>query len=387
MGLFDSWSVKDYNIHLSSTSLRPGQMLSGNLVFTLTSEMSFRSLSLKVVGREFTHIEVRRTTGSGKHRRTTTHHYYGKRNFFKVHITPLGMPKWGGRSWQGTLAPGAYNFPFAVLVPHDALPSMCVGTTNTASIEYFVKSVIDIPFGPDSDIKVPFVVTTAMAEAQVASAIPYFAPPTRVPRTCCCCESGFTTFTFSIDRNLVIFSALVNGGRLNGHITVDNSQSKEHTRVVVVSLSQHTTMSAQGYSRVAITPLSSVTIPTNMGKQQQGEQTFSFQIPLVTPTGGLLPRAASFKGELILNTYLLSFVCDGDSLGQLFINGASEIDAGNVSLPVQCDTISGRTVPHAGYPRFLYAPPPNSEPLIPHQTGDIGPFSVPGAIVMNPIPY
>ena len=384
MGLFDSWSVKDYKIHLSSTSLRPGQMLSGNLVFTLTSEMSFRSLSLKVVGREFTHIAVRR--GSGKNSRT--HHYYGKRNFFKVHITPLGMPKWGGRSWQGTLAPGSYNFPFAVLVPHDALPSMCVGagTMSTATIEYFVKSNMDIPFGPDSDVKVPFVVTTAMAEAQLATAIPYFAPPARMPRTCCCCDSGHTTFTFSIDRNIVILSALVNGGVLNGHITIDNSQSKEHTKEVIVALNQHTTVTAQGHSGIAVTRVASVAIPTNMGKQHLGEQTFSFQLPLVPPPGESLPRAASFKGELIMNTYMLCFGCDGDPLGQLFINGASEVDPSNTALPVQCDTISGRTVPHAGYPRFLYAPPPNSEPLVPHQKGDIGPFSVP-AIVADPIPY
>ena len=383
MGLFDSTSVKDYSIHLSSTSVRPGQMLSGNLVFTLTSEVSFRSLSLKVVGREFTQVKIQRLAG----RIIVTRHYRGKRNF-KVHITPLGMPKWGDRSWKGTLAPGAYNFPFAVLVPHDALPSMCVGagTSSTASIEYFVKTKIDIAFGPNGDVKVPFTVTTAMAESQVAASTPYFAPPARVPRTCCCCcKGGFTTFTFSVDHNLVIFSPLFNGGFLNGHITVDNSQSKDCTRDVVVSLSQHTTMTAEGYTRVVITPLSSVTIPTNMGKRQQGEQTFPFQISLVPPAGELQhPPAASFKGELMMNAYLLTFVCDGDSLGQLWICGASAVDASNVSLPVQCDTISGRTVPHAHYPRFLYSPPPNSEPLMPRQTGDVGPFPVAG---MDAIPF
>ena len=173
--------------------------------------------------------QIRRLAG----RIIVTHHYHGKRKFFKVHITPLGMPKWGDRSWKGTLAPGAYNFPFAVLVPHDAIPSMCVGagTSSTASIEYFVKSKIDIPFGPNGDVKVPFTVTTAMAESQVAASTPYFAPPARVPRTCCCCcKGGFTTFTFSVDHNLVIFSPLFNGGLLNGHITVDNSQSKDCTR-------------------------------------------------------------------------------------------------------------------------------------------------------------
>ena len=38
-----------------------------------------------------------------------------------------------------------------------------------------------------------------------------------------------------------------------------------------------------------------------------------------------------------------------------------------------------RTIPRAGYPRFLYAPP--------QQKGDVGPFSFPGSVAMNPITY
>eukprot|EP00759_Apiculatamorpha_spiralis_P040717 PhF_6_TR39595/c0_g1_i1/m.58674 len=124
MGLFDSWSVKDFNIHLASTTLVPGQMVNGNITFTVTGDVNFRKLSFKLIGREFTHVAVETTHGTGKNRQTKTTHYYENRNFFKIHVTPLGMPKWGGNDWKGTLAPGTYNFPFAARLPLDAMPTM-----------------------------------------------------------------------------------------------------------------------------------------------------------------------------------------------------------------------------------------------------------------------
>eukprot|EP00388_Colpodella_angusta_P041736 GDKK01054111.1.p1 GENE.GDKK01054111.1~~GDKK01054111.1.p1 ORF type:complete len:238 (+),score=10.22 GDKK01054111.1:34-714(+) len=225
---------------------------------------------------------------------------------------------------------------------------------------------------------------TAMPIAQHLTAAPYYSQATRALRSCCCCcERGYTTFTFSIEKHMIIFGKDMS---LNGHITINNSASQEPTSNVTVSLVQQTTFSAQARSRVAVAPIANATIAANIQANQQGDQTLPFELqvaskPLFLKT--FFP--CNFTGELMQNRYLLSFTCNGDTLGQVALICASAVDESNAALPVQTDSIMGRTVPKAMYPRFVYAPPPGGIPQVPPQKADIGPFACQPPLA--PLPY
>eukprot|EP00744_Colponema_vietnamica_P015443 GILI01021641.1.p1 GENE.GILI01021641.1~~GILI01021641.1.p1 ORF type:complete len:379 (-),score=46.52 GILI01021641.1:246-1382(-) len=369
MGLLDSWSVKDFDIHLSSTTLVPGQTISGNVVFTVTSEMSFRNVTIKVIGREYTHVRIWRSTGQSAY----AEDFYGKRNFFKVHLTALGMPK-GGEKWKGTLAPGSYNFPFSFQIPDNGLPTTVNHDgENSTSVQYYVKAHVDIPFSFNSDKEAHFHVNTAMPTAQSLTAGPYSSMPFRAERKCCCCCSrGYTNLTFAVDKNLIIFGS---DTVLNGTISIDNVASSEAAKEIKVALIQQTPFIAKGHSRVAVTVIASTKITPNVKAKQDGVVTTPFQLVLNAPQSpDHFPLPCNFKGELLTNTYRVTFVCDGDQLGQCEILAASSLSDEHWAAPVQTETVSGTTVGKGQYPRFIYAAPPGGASQVPEQAADNGPF-------------
>lgn len=374
MGVFDSWKVTGFDIYLSSTDLLPGRMLSGNVVFTVTSEMSFRSVAFKIIGREHTHVEITSTDADGN---SSTNYYNEFRNFFKVHITALGMPKKSGEKWKGTLSPGTYNFPFAVRVPIDALPTMKNGgPCDFASVQYYVKAKIDIPFGfTDSKKVVPFTVLTALPVVQSLTASRYSPPHGIAKRVCCCCCSmGHTSVAVTTESNIIVFGM---GSDLKGQITVNNAASKQPTETIEVSLTWQTRFTAAGYSRVAKQVISKLSIFANMQPGQLDDKTFSFQLVLPkssTPHNSQIPFPSNFKGALMTNTYMVTFVSDGDLLGQVEMLAASSLDESNLAMPVQVDTMTSRTVQKGAYPMFLYVPPPGGVPQLPPQLHSVGPF-------------
>ena len=99
-----------------------------------------------------------------------------------------------------------------------------------------------------------------------------------------------------------------------------------------------------------------------------------------------VPRAATFRGALIVNTYLLTITCDGDLLGQVHINAGSAVDPTNTVPPVQSEVVTGRTVMPKEYPRFLSAPPPGATPIVPMQKENVGPFNAIDNSI-PPVPY
>lgn len=369
MGLFDKWNIKDFDVHLSTTTLNPGQVLSGNMVFTVTNEMSFRSVTLKIIGKEKTLITTAETSPV-----THAEVHEGVRNFFKVHITALGMPKWGDE-WKGTLSPGIYNFPFAVRLPIDSLPTLHHATGGAvAEVKYYVKAKIGIPFGTNSDKKAPFTVTCLMPHAQHHTVTPLSTGVRQIKQSCCCCSRGFTSITCDVDKSHVVFGT---DTELNGTIVINNSASKEAIKTVKVALVQHTSITAEGQSAIIASRVAKANIDTNVRAHQQGDYSVSFKLDISNPEkdekSASLPR--SFLGVYMTHTYHLAFSSGWDELGRLSILAASGLDASNTAAyPIQTDTMIGTTIGKGLYPRFLYSPPRGGTAQVPAQSKDIGPF-------------
>eukprot|EP00744_Colponema_vietnamica_P016435 GILI01023055.1.p1 GENE.GILI01023055.1~~GILI01023055.1.p1 ORF type:complete len:335 (+),score=22.03 GILI01023055.1:115-1005(+) len=296
------------------------------------------------------------------------------------------MPKWGEKSWLGVLAPGEYKFPFAFRIPFDALPTMyCKCFENDfAEVRYVIKAKFHIPFrSEESAIAVSFRVSRPMPISQSLAVQSITQTSFNAQRyCCCCCPRGFTQISFSVDKDTII---LAPGNAINGKVTVDNSQSSADLQELDVSLVQQTIFTAKEHERLARRNVSKVSINSGLSAGQTGPLTFEFQLPTEAPnTWPLL--ASNFKGQLITNTYYIRLSVNDDwyCLGQAEVRAAGGIDNSNTALPVQVDTVLGATIVKGEYPRFLYAPPPNSEPEVPLQVVDIGPFV---CCDLQPIPY
>ena len=381
MGLFDSWSVTGFRLNLASSCVIPGAAVSGNLVFTVTKPMSFRNVTIKVLGKECTHVAVRRTTGSGKSRRTTTHHHYGRSNVYKQHLTILGGLK--GSGFAGELPPGDYNFPFAFILPPDASPSVPQCGTGAASgaLSWYVKAEIDIPFSfSDSNAVAPFVVATAMPVSQYASRQPFASPVHRAKRTCCCCDQGVTCIQMNLAQNMVVFGR---DQSLDGSMTIDNSESKEDAKSVSLELRRVCWIRAASYERTPTNAVASTTVASNM-VAGDGEKRFNFSLAL--PSDGAL--VSCYRGQIMFHYYQLVASCDGDVLFTVNMIASNALDETNRCPPIQVET-PGPLVQKKQYPMFVYAPPPGAQPqypqmpsgMFPQPSGSVGllQYQAPGA--------
>lgn len=214
MGLFDVMSIKDDRFEISDNSannggLHPhlflaGQVISGVYKFCVTSELAFRSISLKMSCREQTAYEDDKDVRNES------------RNLLKSYIVLLGMCKRTQREkqegkessahkdWSANLPIGEYCFPFAFRLPLDAAPTACVmmGRVFACNVEYQLKAHFDIPFSADKTTKINFAVQQPMPVGQLQASIAagqFYVGPLAAKRVCCyCCDRGTTEVTMTI---------------------------------------------------------------------------------------------------------------------------------------------------------------------------------------------
>lgn len=365
MGLFDTWNVENFRVTLASTCVIPGGAVSGNLTFTVTKPMTFRSVTIKVMAKECTHVAVQRSSGSGKRRRTRTHHYYGRSNAYKQHLTILGGLK--GVEFKDELPPGNYNFPFAFILPPNAPPSIpsCGTAGASGALSWFVKAEIDIPFSfTDSNAVAPFVVATAMPVSQYMSRQPFASPMHHAKRMCCCCDQGVTAIQMNLAQNMVVFGR---DKTLEGNISIDNTASKADSEVIMVSLNRVCWIRAQGYERTPSVVIGNATIQSGM-KAGDSEKRFNFSIPLNDN-----PALVSvYRGQILFHYYQIIATCDGDTLFSVNIIASNALDESNRSAPLNPE-IAGPLVEKKQYQQFVYAPPPGAQPGMPNVPGNFFP--------------
>ena len=361
MGVFDSWNIEDFKVVLACGAVSPGDPVSGNLIFKVTKPMSFRRVSIKIIGVERTHITV--VTNHGKTR--TTPHFYARNNVHKEFITLLGGGK--GSTFKGELPPGDYNFPFAFILPPNAPPTvpMFSGDRCEGKLHWYVKAEVDIPFSfSDSNTIAHFYVRGAMPAVQYLSRQPFQSSIHNAGRLCClCCDQGVTKVQMNLASNLLIFGRDKN---LQGEISVNNEQSKQGTDVIHVRLRRVCWMKAEGYERTPLVEIASTHIRCGM-KPGDPEKRFTFSINLPHSAPELV---SCYRGHAIFFYYQLVAVCDGDELFKINLIGSGALDEKNHHPPLAVDHPSSVLVPHGHYPSFVYAPPPGANAVFPTQPAD-----------------
>jgi hypothetical protein len=232
------------------------------------------------------------------------------------------------------------------------------GYQADGDLTWYVKASIDIPFSvSDSSSVAIFTVATAMPMSQFQTRAPFSSPAHRAVRTCCCCDRGVTAVQTNINQNMLVFGRDTS---LDGNISINNSESKEDTNSVVISIHRVCWIKAEGYERTPAEPVSAIVVQSNM-KAGDGEKRFDFSIPLPNA-----PNLVScYRGHNMFYYYRVQATCDGDTLFSTNIVASNALDESNRSLVIDVDT-PGPLVPAKNYRRFVYAPPPGAQPSYPH---------------------
>ena len=83
----------------------------------------------------------RRSSGSGKNRRTRTIYYHNEREYFSQNVVLWGNAM-DSRADAPTMPAGAYSLPFNFLLPHNIPFSFEGNTGYTAHVRYTCKATI-----------------------------------------------------------------------------------------------------------------------------------------------------------------------------------------------------------------------------------------------------
>jgi hypothetical protein len=358
MGLFDTFRVKDQKIDLHTPAVYAGMLVRGVFSFATTSTVSSRAVRIKLAGRERTHVA--QSSGSGKNRRT--HHYYGTTILHKELFTISGDCKQIPNNQTSELPAGDYAFPFEFYLPY-GLPSSGRATTgpNYAVVEYQLKAYIDIPFGPDSKVKVPLQVLATMPISQyVTRAVGGIPEPLNVPVSCCCCVSkGSVKFSAQADKNII---SLDRPDPVSVTVTIDNSRGEEPINAIVVSFENRSAFSASGYSRVAITRISTVRQPVTIAKGATQSVTVTVPIgPGQQKHDVFTTLHPSMVGKLIQSHWIVATELDipyaSDPVITFPIVVTPRVDDSNQAPPLDW---SRNTYPDLGK-EYAYAVPPGME--------------------------
>ena len=228
-------------IQIDQDAVYSGGVISGKVFLQVTSETEAATLQIMFVGKEHSHVHwtTTHTSGSGKNRRTTTRHHHAYRDRTLVAIdVPLGTFP------EGVVRPGNYEFPFSTTLPA-GLPSVMAasGGGGDCRVTYTLKARLHKPSWYKWD-------TTATRSIMVQSAplppspVPYFAPPTSVPVTCCwgCGAGGLIHMGAGVDDTL-----LGRGQSVGVGIAVAN-ESREPIENVGCKITEHVRWWAGGHS-------------------------------------------------------------------------------------------------------------------------------------------
>lgn len=153
-------------IELEKTAYRPGETVRGSVLLGWPTSQVVRGVWWEAAGAESTHVTV--TTGSGKHRHSTTYRetrtlvgcgsiLFGARKSGFFSLTWEGLKAFAGFHTDNPVLPaGEYGYDFSFTLPPDLLPTYAGANVDVA---YAVSARVDIPGGLDLTAAAPFVVS------------------------------------------------------------------------------------------------------------------------------------------------------------------------------------------------------------------------------------
>ena len=177
--------------------------ITGNVVFSLSSAKSAKSVEIKLKGT----VETR-----WKENEDRSYHYFDK-------ILETKLTLWKPSDGKGELPAGSYNFPFSFVIPSDS-PTPPSFDGPYGHIRYLLTAKFDRPgIKIDDKARLPITIfprvdTNAMAVERVSASI-------EKTLCCCCCADG--PIKVSVDTPRKAFSP---GDQFDIKVDIDNNSKK-----------------------------------------------------------------------------------------------------------------------------------------------------------------
>lgn len=329
-----------------------GQNVMGHLTVELNAEMSMRGIRLKFDGKAYVHWTESHTTGSGKHRRTTTRHYSASEQYFNQEVLLYGI--WPGQGSETTKLPvGRHTFPFSFTLPPN-LPSSFEGAHGY--VRYSIKGIIDKPWKFDHTTKRAFTVICILdLNADPASQAPVQGQNQKM--ICClCCATGPIVAEFNLERR-----GYVPGEAISLYANIRNNSDRVMDKSYV-DLRMITTFHATSKSRSVVKEVGRLIEGPIAEGQSFSWEGQKFVIPPVPPSYLVGCRIIDIRYILQLNV---------DPAGPaLDLEVPLEIIIGTIPLRQVVERYPPRAPavmppPQAGYPPPAGATAPPMEPSMP----------------------
>ncbi|XP_023014669.2 arrestin domain-containing protein 3 isoform X2 [Leptinotarsa decemlineata] len=262
-----------------------GSTISGHVVCTFQSNKNIRGLKLIVIGREYTswsESESYTENGESKTRDVT---YSGDNKFLEIDIMLLG---------KTTVAPGRYEYPFTFTLPTN-LPASFQGIYG--HIKYFIKAIVDVPFGMDYVEIRHFDVISRIDFNPIKSEL-HLAPVSyQDEKTICCwcCASGPITLDVHLQKKAFVLGEVSRIKIVISNLSnVNIEQINVKLKSVIICK-----VTSPSMKKKSDTELLSSTSDTGVGAH--GERTYDLELQI--PTAGVVynfKRCTLFKQNFTL---------------------------------------------------------------------------------------
>nr|MDO8097703.1 zinc-ribbon domain-containing protein [Candidatus Njordarchaeota archaeon] len=247
-------------INLQKAAYVPGEELSGTVYVSLEKQVSQRSATIILTGKEITEVNYTTMVQSGK--TSTTHTKTAvEESVFLHQESPMAIPT----DLKGKIGPGNFNFPFRFMLPQGLLATY---KGRHARIRYSVSAKIDVPLWVD---------VTGSSEFEVVT---YGSRDVQPPPTSACSDSWGNLqsggISFTLER-----CEYGRGEVLSGKCDFRNPGSKD-LRKIDVALRWIETVTAQGHGATTEVMEQVAEVPIQ-GRVAQGTSPFNIRIPQDAP--------------------------------------------------------------------------------------------------------
>ena len=212
-----------------------GSDVIGNVVCAFNEPKRFKSISIKFVGSSRVHWTERRSSGSGRRRRTRTISYTST----EVYVDQTHCLWNKEQSLDGNFPPGEHCFPFTFSIPLTA-PSAFEGTVGR--IRYTLQARIStglFKFDHTVDVIIPVQQLVTITDPGLLQ--PHRQEAQKV--VCClCCASGPVILSVAVPK-----TGFYIGESFSSHVSIENGSRSSITLNAIIS--QNVFYSAQGKQR------------------------------------------------------------------------------------------------------------------------------------------
>jgi hypothetical protein len=219
----------------------PGDQVSGTVQLEIPKPIDITAILIRFTAKEYVHWSEQRTSGSGKHRRTHSVHFYGGHEMFNLEF-PIQEVAVSGFV-------GQFAFPFVFTLPHNIPGSFLYEGAATGSITYKLKAVVNRASMFKSDIKNSISLNVLSRPQGI---------PKRINNgtresvyVCCCCNKGEIDIQcrcecdeYKQGQEIVIFANITNDANMSvkgvvaeliSHITLFSHSGKQRNIAKVVA--------------------------------------------------------------------------------------------------------------------------------------------------------